>query len=84
MPGCTMAAAADASYTMDLVPALIAAAVPTRLVWGREDEFQKISFARRYTAEIRPSDLVEAPDKHIPTEDSPEQVAAAIPEHLAP
>ncbi|WP_231941289.1 alpha/beta fold hydrolase [Arthrobacter sp. U41] len=78
-----MAAAADARYTMDLVPALREAAVPTRLVWGREDEFQKITFARRYSAEIPASDLVEVPGKHIPTEDSPEQVAEAILDHLA-
>ncbi len=69
--------------TMDVVPALIEAAVPTRLVWGREDEFQKITFARRYTAQIPASDLVEVPGKHIPTEDSPEQVAEAILDHLA-
>ncbi len=36
-----MAAAADARYTQDLVPALVEAAVPTRLVWGRDDAFQK-------------------------------------------
>lgn len=79
-----MAAAADARYTLELVPALIAAAVPTRLVWGRDDAFQKVSFARRYAAEVPASDLIEVPGKHIPTEDSPEQVAAAILEHLAP
>jgi len=78
-----MAAAADARYTLELVPALKAAAVPTRLVWGRDDEFQKINFARRYATEIPASDLVEVPGKHIPTEDSPGQVAAAILEHLA-
>ncbi|HEY1154717.1 MAG TPA: alpha/beta fold hydrolase [Arthrobacter sp.] len=78
-----MAAAADARYTQELVPALKAAAVPTRLVWGRDDEFQKISFARRYATEIPASDLVEVPGKHIPTEDNPGQVAAAVLEHLA-
>lgn len=78
-----MAAAADARYTLELVPALKAAAVPTRLVWGRDAEFQKISFARRYAEEIPASDLVEVPGKHIPTEDSPDQVVAAILEHVA-
>ncbi|WP_220094046.1 hypothetical protein [Arthrobacter sp. AQ5-05] len=78
-----MAAAADARYTMDLVPALKEAAIPTRLVWGREDEFQKVTFARRYTAQIPASDLREVPGKHIPTEDSPEQVTEAILDHLA-
>ncbi|MDQ6753683.1 MAG: alpha/beta hydrolase [Actinomycetota bacterium] len=74
-----MAAAADARYTMDLVPALRAAAhIPTRLVWGTDDDFQKVSFARRYVAEIPASDLVEVNGKHIPTEDSPDTVAHAI------
>ncbi|MDJ0457992.1 alpha/beta fold hydrolase [Arthrobacter sp. NQ7] len=79
-----MAAAADARYTLELVPALIKAAVPTRLVWGTEDDFQKVAFARRYVAEIPATDLVEVPGKHIPTEDSPQQVTAAILDHLAP
>jgi len=79
-----MAAAADDCYTLDLVPALKAAALPTRLVWGRDDEFQKIGYARRYVKEIPGSDLVEVAGKHIPTEDSPADVAAAILQHLAP
>lgn len=77
-----MAAAADAKYTLELIQALKAAAVPTRLIWGRDDEFQKISYARRYVNEIPGSDLVEVHGKHIPTEDSPKEVAAAVLEHL--
>lgn len=78
-----MAAAADSRYTLDLVPALKEAAILTRLVWGRDDDFQKIDFARRYVAEIPNADLVEVDGKHIPTEDSPDAVAGAILEHLA-
>ncbi|MGQ1838346.1 alpha/beta fold hydrolase [Kocuria turfanensis] len=77
-----LAAAADPRYTMDLVPALQEAALPTRLVWGRDDNFQKIGFARRYVEQIPGSDLVEVDGKHIPTEDSPAAVAAAMLEHL--
>lgn len=77
-----MAAAADARYTLDLVPLLQEAQIPTRLVWGREDDFQKISFARRYVSEIPGSDLVEVDGKHIPTEDSPAAVAGAVLDHL--
>lgn len=77
-----MAAAADSLYTLDLVPFLKAAAVPTRLIWGRNDEFQKLSFARRYIKEIPCSDLVEVAGKHIPMEDSPREIAAAIIGHL--
>jgi len=78
-----MAAAADPRYTLDLVPALTEAAVPTRLVWGRNDDFQKIEFARRYVKEIPNADLVEVDGKHIPIEDSADAVAKAILEHLA-
>lgn len=77
-----MAAAADNMHTLELVPALKEAAVSTRLVWGRDDEFQKIEFARRYVSEIPASDLLEVAGKHIPTEDSPEGVTDAILEHL--
>lgn len=77
-----MAAAADARYTMDLVPDLQEAQIPTRLVWGSDDDFQKVSFARRYVAEIPASDLVEVNGKHIPTEDSSDTVAQAILDHL--
>lgn len=78
-----MAAAADPKYTLELVPALQEAALPTRLVWGRDDDFQKIGFARRYVEQIPGSDLVEVEGKHIPTEDSPDAVAAAIITHLS-
>ncbi len=77
-----MAAAADPRWTLDIVPALQRKALPTRLVWGREDEFQRIGFARRYVEEIPGADLVEVAGKHIPTEDSPREVADAIIGHL--
>lgn len=77
-----MAAAADPSFTLDLVPALIDNAVPTRLVWGRDDTFQEVRYARRYVEAIPGSDLVEVPGRHIPTEDAPERVAAAMLDHF--
>ncbi|WP_458781187.1 alpha/beta fold hydrolase [Arthrobacter sp. D3-16] len=77
-----MAGAADSRYTLDLLPALKAAAVPTRLIWGRDDDFQKIKFARRYVAEIPSSGLVEVAGKHIPMEDSPREIADAMTSHL--
>lgn len=77
-----MAAAADSRYTLELMPFLRSAAVPTRLIWGRDDDFQKVSFARRYVDEVPASDLVEVPGKHIPMEDSPREVAAAMLDHF--
>jgi len=78
-----MAAAADPRYTLDLLPALKSAALPTRLIWGRDDDFQKVTFARRYVAEIPSSDLVEVAGKHIPMEDSAQEIAAAMLQHLS-
>ncbi|HET7326287.1 MAG TPA: alpha/beta hydrolase, partial [Nocardioidaceae bacterium] len=72
-----MAAAADARFTLDLVPGLVEQAVPTRLVWGRDDGFQRVEYARRYVESIPAADLVEVPGRHIPTEDAAESVAAA-------
>jgi pimeloyl-ACP methyl ester carboxylesterase len=79
-----MAGAADSRYTIDLLPALKSAAVPTRLIWGRDDDFQKLSFARRFVGEVPSSDLVEVAGRHIPMEDSPAEIADAMLEHLRP
>lgn len=78
-----MAAAADSRYTMDLLPDLVTAAVPTRLVWGRDDSFQKLEYAQQYVQQVPASDLLEVSGKHIPTEDSPDAVAEAMLAHLA-
>lgn len=77
-----MAAAADSRCTLELLPALKAAAVPTRLIWGRDDDFQKVSFARRFVTVVPTSDLIEVAGRHIPMEDSPQGTAAAMLEHL--
>ncbi|WP_430296912.1 alpha/beta fold hydrolase [Sinomonas sp. B1-1] len=47
-----------------------------------DDDFQKLEYARRYVEEIPNADLVVVEGKHIPTEDSPHEVARAIVEHL--
>jgi pimeloyl-ACP methyl ester carboxylesterase len=78
-----MAAAADPAYTLDLVPRLVEQALPTRLIWGRDDAFQRVEYARRYVSEIPGSDLVEVTGRHMPTEDAPDVVADAMLDHLA-
>ncbi|MEC5180874.1 alpha/beta fold hydrolase [Arthrobacter sp. CG_A4] len=65
-----------------LVTLLQEAQIPTRLVWGSDDDFQKVSFAHRDIREIPGSDLVDVNGKHIPTEDSPVTVAQAVLDHL--
>ncbi|MDQ6776267.1 MAG: alpha/beta hydrolase, partial [Actinomycetota bacterium] len=47
-----MAGAADARCALELVDRLRERALPTLLIWGEQDEFQRIEFAERYSSEI--------------------------------
>lgn len=74
-----LAAAADSRYTLDLVPALRASAVPKLLIWGEDDTFQKVAFAERFAAEMPNATLLRIPDAgHIPMENAPDMVAGAL------
>ena len=73
-----MAGAADARYTLELMDRLRERAVPTLLIWGEQDEFQLISFAERYAAEVPGAHLARVSGaRHIPTADEPRLVVAA-------
>lgn len=75
----SMAAAADARFTLELVEPLRRRAVPTLLVWGADDEFQPVHYAERFAAEMPETSLVRVPGaRHIPMEDSPDLVAQSI------
>jgi pimeloyl-ACP methyl ester carboxylesterase len=75
----SLARAADARYTLDLVPALRASAVPKLLVWGEDDAFQRVEFAERFAREIPHTVLVRiAAAGHIPMENNPQAVAHAL------
>jgi pimeloyl-ACP methyl ester carboxylesterase len=53
--------------------------LPTLLLWGEEDEFQPIDYARRFDREIPRTRLVVVPDaRHIPMEDAPERTGTAL------
>ncbi len=74
-----MARAADARYTEELVEPLKEMGLPTLLLWGDEDEFQPIDYARRFDREIPRTCLVTVSGaRHIPMEDDPEQVGRAL------
>src|SRR5918994_1261272 len=76
-----LAGAADPRYTLELVGDLKRAAVPTLLLWGEDDTFQRVEFAERYAAEIPGSTLHRLPGSgHIPMESAPEATAAALAE----
>jgi pimeloyl-ACP methyl ester carboxylesterase len=80
-----LAGAADPRYTLELVEDLTRAAVPTLLLWGEEDTFQRVAFAERYATEIPGATLQRIPGSgHIPMESAPEQAAAALAGWFAP
>ena len=69
----------DTLAIADQIPSL---KVPTRLVWGAADQFQKIGYGYRLAYELgAPLDRIEE-GKHFVPEDHPEEVAAAVNELL--
>lgn len=74
----SMAAAADSRYTTGLVEPLRQRALPTLLVWGVDDEFQRLEYAERFVREMPHAELVKTEGKHIPQEDSPQEVGDAL------
>lgn len=80
-----LAGAADSRYTLELVEPLRRAAVPTLLLWGEDDEFQPVTYAERYAAELPHARLERiAGAGHIPMENDPQAVAAALVSWFAP
>ncbi|WP_316745371.1 alpha/beta hydrolase [Streptomyces sp. MK7] len=74
-----MVGAADNRYTRDAVPALRQNATPKLLIWGEDDDFQKVEYAERFASEIPHTTLVRIPDAgHIPTENAPGPIAHAL------
>ena len=74
-----MAAAADARYTTELLPALRDHGPPTLALWGEDDEFQPLRYAERFAADVPTAELVRIPRAgHIPMEDDPDRVTAEL------
>jgi pimeloyl-ACP methyl ester carboxylesterase len=80
-----LAGAADPRYTLELVERLTRATVPTLLLWGEDDTFQRVEFAERYAQEIPAATLQRIPGSgHIPMESAPDRTAAALAGWFAP
>lgn len=74
-----LAGAADSRYTGELVDALRDSRRPKLLVWGEDDTFQAVSYAKRFAAEMPRSTLVRIPGAgHIPMENDHIAVADAL------
>ena len=79
-----MAQAADARYTQELVGSLEEMGLPTLLLWGKEDEFQPIDYARRFQREMPNARLVAVPGaRHIPMENDPERTGSVLAKFFA-
>lgn len=65
--------------TLSVADALPKLEVPTRLVWGAADRFQKLRYGRRLAADLRAShlDAIEG-GKHFTPEDHPHRIARAV------
>lgn len=69
----------DPRYTMVLIEELKTTRVPTLLIWGEGDSFQKIDYAYRLQADIPDCRLEIIPNaRHFVMEDNPEQVSSLI------
>lgn len=63
---------------LDITPQLSRLEIPSRLVWGKSDPFQKVDYAHRMSTVLRaPLDLVDG-GKHFIPEDHADRAAAAI------
>lgn len=79
----SMAIAADHQHTTRLVPALKVSNQPKLLIWGEDDDFQKVEFAERFVTEIPNSRLVRVKKAgHIPTANDAAGIAQAMIEFL--
>lgn len=74
----------DAKYTEEISDALGRLTMPVRLLWGEEDQWQPLRYARRLSDAIPDADLVTVPDAgHFLMEDAPERVVDEIRNFLA-
>ena len=76
-----LAGAADNRYTLELLPRMRESTTPKLLVWGEDDELQRVDHAERFAAEIPATKLARIQSAgHIPMENDPRAVAAALAE----
>ncbi|GAA2631809.1 alpha/beta hydrolase [Actinomadura fulvescens] len=79
-----MAGAAESRYTLEVVPALRRSTTPKLLIWGEDDDCEKVEYAERFAMEIPLTTLMRIPGAdHIPTENAPGQIASALTDFFA-
>lgn len=69
----------DSSPTEQVVPALAQLAMPVRLLWGAQDDWQPLAYAKRLAADIPGSELVVIDNAgHFLMEDQPARVRSEV------
>lgn len=69
----------DSRYTEEIAQDLRKLAVPTRILWGADDEWQRTSYAQRLTEDIPGAELTVIPNAgHFLMEDAPDRVVAEL------
>ncbi|MGP4017418.1 alpha/beta fold hydrolase [Saccharopolyspora sp. 5N708] len=69
----------DSTPTQRTAPLLKTLTVPTRIVWGAEDRWQPVSYAKRLAADIPAAHLTIIPNAgHFPMEDNPTRIITEI------
>lgn len=69
----------DSHPTEQVAPLLTTLPMPTRILWGEQDQWQPISYAQRLAEDIPEATLVTVPDGgHFLMEDRPERVTEEI------
>jgi pimeloyl-ACP methyl ester carboxylesterase len=64
--------------TLDVADRLSSLDVPARVVWGADDQFQKVAFGERFARDLRtPLRRIEG-GKHFTPEDHPDVLAEEI------
>lgn len=69
----------DSAYTQEIAPALGTLAMPVRILWGAEDQWQPTSYGRRLAGDITTAELTIVPDAgHFLMEDDPDRVVKEV------
>lgn len=74
----------DSTPTQRVVPALARLTMPVRLLWGAQDTWQPLAYARRLAVDIPGSELIVVDNGgHFLMEDQPERVRGEVLDFLA-
>ncbi|MFD7991454.1 alpha/beta fold hydrolase [Streptomyces mexicanus] len=69
----------DSKYTREISDELTRLTVPVRILWGADDQWQPVRYARRLSSAIPNADLVVVPGAgHFLMEDAPERVVHEV------